>query len=73
MMRGDEPQCVVDVRQMMGGHVMNEGTFHGGIAQAAMQPAQKDKELRKECESYDQPVWVHSAIKSRRYEAVTQS
>jgi hypothetical protein len=50
---GDEPQRVVDVRQMMNGHVMDEGAFHSAIAQAAMQPAQKDKELCEERKSYD--------------------
>lgn len=43
--RGDFVERVVDVRQMIGGDVVDEGTRDFVVAHAAMQPAQKQDEL----------------------------
>ena len=45
---GDEAERVVHVRQVAGGHVVDEGALDFVIAHAAMQPAQEDDELREQ-------------------------
>lgn len=52
---GDFVQRVVNVRQMIGGHVADEGTRDFVIAHAAMEPAQEQNELhsdgKRRCEN----------------------
>jgi hypothetical protein len=59
MMRGDAPQNVIDVRQMIKSYVADEGAFNGGIAQTPMQPAEENTELREQRKGNDQPIGVH--------------
>lgn len=59
VMSGDEPQRVIDVRQMIDGHVADETAFDGGITQTPMQPAKENAQLRNEREGADQPIRVH--------------
>jgi hypothetical protein len=61
--RGNEPQRVIDVRQMIDGHIANKSAIDVGAAHAAMQPAEKDTELRQQGEGDDQPVGVHAGVK----------
>jgi hypothetical protein len=51
VMRGDQPQDVVNVRQMIIGHVGQKGALDSSVAQAPVQPAQKEAKLRQQCES----------------------
>src|SRR3972149_11459483 len=57
--RGDEAQRVIDVRQMIDGHIADKGALDFLVAQAAMQPAQKHDQLREQGEGDDQPVGIH--------------
>jgi ketosteroid isomerase-like protein len=59
---GNQPQRVIDVRQMVQGHVPHERAFDGRIAQAPMQPVQKDAKLREQSERNYQPVWIHTSL-----------
>jgi hypothetical protein len=58
MMRGDAPQRVIDMRQMIDGDVADEGAFDGGIAQTPMQPAEENTELREQRKGNDQPIGI---------------
>src|SRR5437899_2011651 len=60
MMRGDAAQRVIDMREMIDGHVADEGAFDGGVAQTPMQPAKENTELRHERKRHDQPVGIHT-------------
>jgi hypothetical protein len=41
----DLPKRVIEVRQMIDGHVTHEGAAYFVIARATVQPAQKDEKL----------------------------
>ena len=45
VIRGDAAQRVINVRQMIDGHVADESALDGGVAQSPMEPAQKDTQL----------------------------
>jgi len=42
---GDLPQRVIEVRQMIYGHVAHEGAAYFVVTRATVQPAQKDEKL----------------------------
>jgi hypothetical protein len=45
LVRSDAPQRVIDMWQMIGGHVVHKGTLDGCIAQVPMQPADENTEI----------------------------
>ena len=59
-MRGNAAQRVIDMREMIDGHVADEGAFDGGVAQTPMQPAKENTELRDERKGNDQPIRIHA-------------
>lgn len=61
-MRGDAPERVIDVRQMVDGDVANKSAFDGSITQPPMQPAQEDAKLREQRKGNDQPIGIHRRI-----------
>jgi hypothetical protein len=50
---GDLAQGVVEVREVIDGHIADEGAANFVVACAAMQPAQEDAELNDRGESSD--------------------
>ena len=60
MVRGNQPQRVIDMRQMIDSDVADEGAFDIGIAQAPMQPAKENAKLSEQREGHDQPVRIHA-------------
>jgi len=51
---------VIDMREMIDGHVADEGALDGGVAQTPMQPAKENTELRDERKGNDQPIRIHA-------------
>lgn len=60
VMRGNQPQRVIDMRQMIDGHVADEGALDIRIAQASMQPTQENAKLGEQREGHDQPIRIHA-------------
>src|SRR5580698_7007032 len=56
---GDFAKGVVEVREVVDGHVANEGAANFVVARAAVQPAQEEKELKARREDNGDPVRVH--------------
>ena len=59
--RGELPERVIDVRQMIDRHVAHEGAVDFVVSRATMQPAQKNSELSDDCGRYDEPVGIHGS------------
>jgi len=58
---GDLPQRVIEVRQMIDGHVAHEGAAYFVVTRATVQPPQKDEELDAGSKADNDPVWVHGS------------
>jgi hypothetical protein len=58
-MAGDLSQGVIEVREVVDGHVANEGTANFVVAGAAVQPAKEEEKLEERGEGNDDPVGVH--------------
>ena len=56
---GDLAQGVVEVGEVVDGHVANEGAANFVIARASVQPAEEEKHLQERGESDDDPVGIH--------------
>jgi hypothetical protein len=56
---GDLAQGVVEVREVVDGHVTNEGSANFVVARAAVQPAEEEKHLQERGEGDDDPVGIH--------------
>ena len=56
---GDLAQGVIEVREVVDGHVANEGAANFVVARAAMQPAEEEEKLEARGEGDDDPVGVH--------------
>jgi hypothetical protein len=50
---------VVEVREVIDGHVTNEGSANFVVARAAVQPAEEEKHLQERGEGDDDPVGIH--------------
>jgi hypothetical protein len=61
----DLSQRVVEVREMIQGHVANEGAADFVVAGAAMKPANEHGELRERGKGDNDPVRVHEGVKTR--------
>jgi len=56
---GDLAQGMVEVWEVIDGHVADEGAANFVVTRAAMKPAKEDEELNAGGEGDDDPVWVH--------------
>jgi hypothetical protein len=52
---GDVAQCIVEMRQMTAGEIADERALNFVVANAAMQPAQKKRELHERGNKYCDP------------------
>jgi hypothetical protein len=59
---GDLTQGVVEVREVIDGHVANEGAANFVVAGAAVQPAKKEEQLEARGEADDDPVGIHKCV-----------
>jgi hypothetical protein len=59
---GDLAQGVIEVREVIDGHVANEGAANFVVAGAAMQPAKKEEQLKARGKANDDPVGIHGRM-----------
>jgi len=59
---GDLAQRVIQVREMIDGHVANEGAANFVVARAPVQPAEEEKELKTCRETDNDPVGIHGGF-----------
>jgi hypothetical protein len=59
---GDLAQGVIEVGEMIDGHVSHEGAANFIIAGAAVQPAKKEKHLEARREADHDPVGIHRGL-----------
>jgi hypothetical protein len=59
---GDLAQGVVEVREVVDGHVANEGAANFVVAGAAVQPAKKEVQLEARGKANDDPVGIHRGV-----------
>jgi hypothetical protein len=62
---GNLSQRVIEMWQVIDGHVTNECAAHFVISHAAMHPSEKDRKLRDGGKYNDDPVGVHRGMVGR--------
>jgi len=60
---GDLSQGVIQVREMIDGHVTHEGAANFVVTRTSMQPAKEEKQLQAGREADDDPVRIHVSLK----------
>jgi hypothetical protein len=73
LMRSDAPQRVINVREMVEGHVANKCALDGGVAKPSMQPAEENTQLREQRKRNDQPIGIHAYTRERTYRRCLRS
>jgi len=59
---GDLAQGVVKVREVIDGHVANEGAANFVVASAAVEPTKKEEQLEERGKANDYPVGIHRGL-----------
>jgi hypothetical protein len=62
---GDLAQGVIKVREVIDGHIANEGAANFVVSRAAVQPAKKEQQLKARGEANDDPVGIHKCTRKR--------
>ena len=63
----DLAQGVIEVREVVDGHVANEGAANFVVAGAAVQPAEEEEQLEARGEADDDPVGIHGGLLHRLF------
>jgi hypothetical protein len=59
---GDLAQGMIEVREVIDGHVTDESAANFVVARAAVQPAKEEEQLQARRETDDDPVGIHKSL-----------